>query len=78
MRTCPYCGDGPEAVGTVNHIECVEKLQAEIKRLRGLLAGLAEAYRVACILETPDEETDHGFPLDPRFLAARDELRRDS
>ncbi len=27
--TCPYCGDGMESVGTLNHIECVRALVAE-------------------------------------------------
>ena len=26
---CPFCGDGPQSIGTNNHIECVESLMAE-------------------------------------------------
>jgi hypothetical protein len=32
--TCPFCGDGLEAIGTLNHIECVEKLSAELAALK--------------------------------------------
>jgi len=30
--TCPYCGDGMESVGTLNHIECVVAIMAERDR----------------------------------------------
>lgn len=26
LPTCPYCGDGTESIGTLNHIECVGDL----------------------------------------------------
>ena len=32
--TCPYCGDGPESIGTNYHIECVEKLTKRIAELQ--------------------------------------------
>lgn len=28
-HTCPFCGDGMESVGTLNHIECVAALMAD-------------------------------------------------
>lgn len=35
--TCPYCGDGMESIGTLNHIECVAALEAERDELETML-----------------------------------------
>lgn len=43
---CPYCGDGMESIGTLNHIECATKLLAEVERLRNaVMAGTEQWLR---------------------------------
>lgn len=45
--TCPYCGDGPEAIGTLNHIECVEALAAQIDQIQQRIAELEAGLQAA-------------------------------
>ena len=33
-QVCRFCGDGPDCVGTMNHIECVEKLMGTASIMR--------------------------------------------
>jgi hypothetical protein len=34
-QICDFCGDGPESIGTMYHIECVERLMERIAELEG-------------------------------------------
>jgi hypothetical protein len=54
--TCPYCGDGPQCVGTVNHIECVAALEAENAELTAR-AETAEAT-IAILRAHVDDGTE--------------------
>ncbi len=45
--TCPYCGDGMNSVGTLNHIECVMRLQAALAAERQKRCATCE-YDPAC------------------------------
>ena len=51
--TCPYCGDGPECVGTNNHIECVEALMERLRQSRETSGRLALRV-IALTLELRD------------------------
>ena len=51
--TCPVCGDGMECVGTLNHIECVEKVMAERD------AALERAKSLEYGIEKVREDSDH-------------------
>jgi uncharacterized protein with PIN domain len=42
--TCPYCGDGLESIGTMNHIECVRAVMDEADRLRWMFAHCHVMY----------------------------------
>lgn len=62
---CPYCGDGMESIGTLNHIECATKLLAEVDRYyaqrdairldQGPTYGVLEARADAAIAACLDE-----------------------
>ena len=38
MNTCPYCGDGEEAIGTLHHLECAIALHARVAELEKKIA----------------------------------------
>ena len=39
---CPYCGDGMESIGTLNHIECATELLAKVERLNKVVVSQSQ------------------------------------
>jgi hypothetical protein len=83
---CPYCGDGMESIGTLNHIECATKLLAEVERLRSLQGGPAmtdkpaesAVERAIYVIESAESEGRITYEEEMTVRAALAELKAEN